>query len=262
MPHTGRLVLITGPASGIGRATALRFAREGARLALFDLQSAVEQTAADARSFGAEARAWVVDVSDGTAVDTAVTQVCATLGEIACLVNGAGIVDHIAPLAKMKPEAWAREISVNLGGPFNLVRAVAPGMADRGWGRIVNISSAAARGGLSLQAGYVASKAGLLGLTRNVALEFGRDGLTCNAILPGLIETEKVQAMPRGILEAGIAATPARRLGTMEEVAALISFLCSDDAGYINGAEIDISGGSHLNTLVLGSQRENRDKGV
>lgn len=261
MQHTGRLVLITGPASGIGRATALHFAREGARLALFDRQSAVEQTAADARNIGAEARAWIVDVSDATAVDTAVTQVCATLGEIACLVNGAGIVDHIAPLAKMKPEAWAREIGVNLGGPFNLVRAVAPGMADRGWGRIVNVSSAAARGGLALQAGYAASKAGLLGLTRTAALEFGRYGVTCNAILPGLIGTEKVQAMPPRILETGIAATPARRIGTMEEVAALISFLCCDEAGYINGADIDISGGSHLNTLVLGSQRGNRDKG-
>ena len=260
MRHTGRLVLVTGTAGGIGRATALRFAREGARLALFDRQPAVEQTAADAHNVGAEARAWIVDVSDPAAVDAAVAQVRATLGEIACLVNSAGIVDHIAPVAKMKPEAWAREIGVNLGGPFNLIRAVAPGMAGRGWGRIVNISSAAARGGLSLQAGYAASKAGLLGLTRTVALEFGRDGVTCNAILPGLIATEKVQAMPPQILEAGIAATPVRRIGTMEEVAALISFLCGDEAGYINGADIDISGGSHLNTLVLGSQRENRDK--
>jgi NAD(P)-dependent dehydrogenase (short-subunit alcohol dehydrogenase family) len=261
MQHNGRLVLITGAASGIGRATALRFARAGARLALFDRQSAVEQTAADARALGVEARAWIVDVSDANAVEIAVTQVFAALGEIACLVNGAAVVDHIAPLAKMEPEAWAREIGVNLGGPFNLIRVVAPGMADRGWGRIVNISSAAARGGLSLQAGYAASKAGLLGLTRNVALEFGRNGVTCNAILPGLIATEKVQAMPPRILEAGIAATPARRLGTMEEVAALILFLCGEEAGYINGAEVDISGGSHLNTLVLGSQKQNRDKG-
>lgn len=260
MQHTGRLIVITGPASGIGRATALRFAREGASLALFDRQSAVEQTAADARNIGAEARAWIVDVSDAAAVDTAVAQVRATLGEIACLVNGAGVVDHIAPLAKMNPDAWAREIAINLGGPFHLVRAVAPGMADRGWGRIVNVSSAAARGGLSLRAGYAASKAGLLGLTRNVALEFGRNGVTCNAILPGLIATEKVQAMPPGIMEAGIAATPLRRIGTMEEVAALISFLCGDEAGYINGADIDISGGSHLNTLVLGSQKDNRGK--
>ena len=260
MQHTGRLVVITGPASGIGRATALRFAREGARLALLDRQSAVEQTAADARNIGAEALAWIVDVSDAMAVETVVAQVCALLGEIACLVNGAGVVDHIAPLAKMKPEAWAREIGANLGGPFNLVRAVAPGMADRGWGRIVNISSTAARGGLALQAGYAASKAGLLGLTRTAAIEFGRCGVTCNAILPGLIGTEKVQAMPPRIMEAGIAATPARRIGTMEEVAALISFLCCDEAGYINGADIDISGGSHLNTLVLGSQKENRGK--
>lgn len=258
MRHSGRLVLVTGAASGIARATALRFAREGARLALFDRLQAVEQTAAEAGKLGAEARSWIVDVSDAAAVSAAVAEVNAAFGTVDCLVNGAAIVNHIAPLALMKPEGWAREIGVNLGGPFNVIRAVATGMADRGWGRIVNISSAAARGGLSLQAAYSASKAGLLGLTRNVALELGPHGVTCNAVLPGLIGTEKVLAMPAAILEAGIAAAPAGRIGTPDEVAALISFLCSDEAGYVNGAEIDISGGSHLNTLVLGSQKANR----
>ena len=256
--HSGRLVLVTGAASGIVRATALRFAREGAQIALFDRSPTVEQTAATVVQAGGDARSWIVDIADAGAVDAAVAEVSSSFGAIACLVNSAAIVDNIAPLQLMKPEAWSREIGVNLGGPFNLIRAVAPGMAERRWGRIVNISSAAARGGLALQAGYSASKAGLLGLTRNVALEFGPHGVTCNAVLPGLVGTEKVLAMPARILEAGMAATPARRIGTPDEVAALVSFLCGQDAGYINGADIDISGGSHLNTLVLGSQKANR----
>lgn len=261
MQHDGRLVLVTGAASGIGRATALRFVREGARLALFDRSPSIERTAAAAAELGGIAQWRTVDVADADAVGAAVSEVISLLGPISCLVNGAAIVDNIAPLPEMTPQAWSREVGVNLGGPFHLIRAVAPGMIERRWGRIVNISSAAARGGLALQAAYSASKAGLLGLTRNAALELGPHGVTCNAVLPGLVGTDKVLAMPARILEAGIAAIPVRRIGTPEEVAALVSFLCGEDAGYINGAEIDISGGSHLNTLVLGSQKANRTTG-
>jgi NAD(P)-dependent dehydrogenase (short-subunit alcohol dehydrogenase family) len=257
MRHDGRTALITGAASGIGRVTAFRLARDGARLALFDREPTVVQVAEGIAATGARARAWVVDVADAAAVEAAVGEASAACGAIDILVNGAGIVDHVAPLARMDPDAWMREIAVNLGGPFNLIRVIAPGMAERGWGRIVNISSMAARGGLFLQTGYAASKSGLLGLTRNVTLEFARRGVTCNAVLPGLIATEKVLAMPESIRVAGIGAAPARRLGEPDEVAALISFLGSDDAGFINGAEIDISGGAHLNTLALGSRREN-----
>lgn len=257
MKHEGRVALVTGAASGIGRATAQCLAQGGARLALFDRQPKVEQVAAQLRDAGAECHAWVVDVSDAEAVSTAVQSVALTLGTIGILVNAAGIVDHIAPLTQMAPDGWMREIAVNLGGPFNLIRATAPHMIANGFGRIVNISSMAARGGLYRQAGYSASKSGLLGLTRNVTLEMARYGITCNAVLPGLIATENVLAMPESIRAAGTAATPARRLGDPQEVAALISFLCCADAGFINGAEIDISGGAHLNTLALGSRKEN-----
>ncbi len=260
MRHEGRVALVTGAASGIGRVTAFRLAREGATLALFDQDTHVSLVAAEIVAAGASARAWTVDIADAAAVETSVLAATSALGAVSILVNGAGIVNNIAPLAKMTPDAWTREIAVNLGGPFNLIRLIAPSMAEKRWGRIVNISSAAARGGLSMQTGYAASKAGLLGLTRNVTLEFGRFGVTCNAVLPGLIATEKVRAMPEVIRASGIAATPARRLGEPEEVAALISFLCSDEAGFVNGAEIDISGGSHLNTLVLGSKKENADR--
>lgn len=258
MRHQGRVALITGAASGICRATAHLFAKEGARLALFDLAPAIEDAAADIAAAGGEAWAWRVDIADPQAVETAIGEAVERLGRVDLLVNGAGIVDHIAPISKMKPEKWMREIAVNLGGPFNTTRVLAPMMADAGFGRIVNISSVAARAGLILQTAYAASKKGLLGLTENTALEFARYGVTCNAVLPGLIATEKVRAMPPAIIEAGIAAAPARRLGQPEEVAELISFLCSDGAGFINGASIDIAGGGQLNTLSLGSQKENQ----
>lgn len=137
-----------------------------------------------------------------------------------------------------------------------MIRAVIGHMAAKGWGRIVNMSSGAARSGLYNQTGYSATKAGLLGLTRNVTLEFARKGITCNAVLAGMIGTEKVKGMPAPILEQAIAKTPARRLGTREEVACIVAFLCSDAAGFINGAEIDIDGRLRLSQTVPGSQRE------
>ncbi len=224
---------------------------------LFDLSPEVERTAADIVAAGGAARACRVDIADADAVEAAIVQAVAAVGRIDLLINGAGIVDHIAPISKMKPEKWMREIAVNLGGPFNTTRVIAPMMAEAGFGRIVNISSVAARAGLILQAAYAASKKGLLGLTENTTLEYARYGVTCNAVLPGLIATEKVRAMPPAILEAATLAAPARRVGETEEVAELISFLCSDGAGFINGAAIDIAGGGQLNTLSLGSQKEN-----
>jgi NAD(P)-dependent dehydrogenase (short-subunit alcohol dehydrogenase family) len=257
MRHTGRTALVTGAASGIGRVIATALAHEGAKIAMFDREGIEKLPGGDISRCGGEWMGWQLDVCNHEAVRIAVGAAEAELGPIDLLVNCAGIVDHIAPVLKMKPDAWTREIAVNLGGPFNLIQATAAGMVERRFGRIVNISSMAARGGLYLQAGYSSSKSGLLGLTRNVTLELARFGVTCNAVLPGLITTEKVLAMPEAIRAAGVAATPARRLGKPEEVAALVSFLCSEEAGFINGAEIDISGGGHLNTVALGSRKEN-----
>ena len=198
MRHNGRVALITGAASGIGRVTAELFVREGAIVALLDRDALVEHVTGRLRDAGADCSGWVVDISDAAAVKAAVQGIALAHGAIEILVNAAGIVDHIAPLIKMAPDAWAREIAVNLGGPFNLIQAVAPQMIENRFGRIVNIASMAARGGLYRQAGYAASKSGLLGLTRNVTLELARNGITCNAVLPGLIATEKVLTMPVG----------------------------------------------------------------
>jgi len=252
----GKVVLISGAARGIGRACALVLAEQGAAVGLLDLNAEVQETARAVRALE-QRSAWVTgDVSDPEQVERGVEAIRQELGDINCLVNNAGVVNNIAPLATMGQAAWERELAVNLTGPFNLVRAVIGPMLDKGWGRIINMASGAARGGLFNQVGYSATKAGLLGLTRNVTLECARKGVTCNAVLPGLIGTENVLAMPPAITGHFISVTPARRIGTPEEVAHLIAFLCSDEAGFINGAEIDIDGGARLNTAALGSQRE------
>ena len=259
MELTGRVALVTGAARGIGRATALALATAGADVAVGDVLPAVEETAAAVRAAGRRAAAAVFDVADPAAVGAGVARVREALGPVDVLVNNAGIVNNIAPVARMTPEAWQRELAVNLSGAFNLIREVVGGMAERGRGRIVNVSSIAAWGGLHRQAAYAASKAGLLGLTKTVALEHARHGVTCNAVLPGLIATERVEAMPAEIRAAAVAATPARRLGLTEEVARLIAFLASDAAAFINGAEIPVDGGLSLNMSPLASVREARE---
>lgn len=251
----GKRALITGASRGIGRATALVMAELGADIAMFDISEEVAQTAAAARDLGRSASYRIVDVSDNEQVRAAVAEIERELGTIDILVNNAGIVKNIAPIARMSPEAWQKELGVNLTGPFNMIQVLAPGMADRGWGRIVNISSAAARGGLYNQVGYASTKAGVLGLTQNVTLEFASKGITCNAILPGVIGTENVMAMPQEIFDQAVRLVPTGRVGDPQEVAHLIAFLCSDLAGYINGVDILIDGGAALNTVVLGSRK-------
>ncbi|MDP6953090.1 MAG: SDR family NAD(P)-dependent oxidoreductase [Alphaproteobacteria bacterium] len=248
----GRTALVTGAARGIGRAIATRLVQRGDRVALMDLAPDV---AATANAIGA-AVAVQADVSDADAVAEAVRKI----GDVEILVNNAGLVKNIAPVGRMTSEAWETELAVNLGGPFNLIRAVIGPMVEAGWGRIVNISSVAARGGLHYQAGYGASKAGLLSLTHTVTLEYARHGITCNAVLPGVIETENVKAMPSAIRDSVIASAPARRLGKVEEVAHLVAFLASDEAGYISGAEIDIDGGTRLSAITLGSRSELKER--
>jgi len=256
MPLAGRIALVSGAARGIGRAIALRLARDGADVGLIDVNPEIEETARLVRDTGQRAQAVRADIANATDARAAVARIAAELGAIDLLVNNAGIVNNIATVEKMSDEAWAGEIGVNLTGAFNLVRATVGSMAERGFGRIVNISSVAARSGLARQVGYSATKAGLLGLTHTVALEYARKGVTCNAVLPGMVETENVKAMPPEIREAAMAATPVRRFGAPEEIAALVAFLCGAEADYITGAEIDISGGGHLNTLVLGSRKD------
>lgn len=251
-----KVVLITGAARGIGRVAALVMADEGADVAVTDILPEVESVAEEVKRRGSNSVAAVFDITDPFQAHEGVKKIIQELGAAHILVNNAGIVNNIARMTKMTHEAWSREISVNLSGTFNMIKEVIGPMIERKWGRIVNISSLAAIRGLDRQIAYSASKAGLLGLTKTVALEHARDGITCNAILPGLIETELVRQMPEEIRTAGVSRIPAQRMGSMEEVGHLITFLASDHAAYINGEEICIDGGLRLNVMTLGSRKE------
>ena len=247
-----RTALITGAAGGIGREIAGALAAAGHDVAVCDRDERVREVAAGlAGAGGTRTAAGVFDIADAAAVRTGVAELAAELAPFDLLVSNAAIVDQIAPALEFPPEGFERELAVNLSGAFWAAQALASGMVERGFGRIVVISSGAATGGLPGQVAYSASKAGLLGMVRTLATELGGAGVTCNAVLPGLIGTEKVQAMPEQITERALRRIPAGRVGEMAEVAALVAFLCSEPAGYINGACIPIDGGQSLNTLGL-----------
>ena len=255
----GKTALITGAARGIGRASALVLAHEGADVGMADVLPEIENTATEIRKLGRRAAFAMFDISDPAQVKKGVAKIRNELGDVDILVNNAGIVTNIARLTKMAHAAWQNEISTNLSGAFYMIQEVIGPMIENHWGRIINISSGAATGGLHKQIGYASSKAGLLGLTKTVTLEHARDGITCNAILPGIIGTELVGMMPKEILQMAIATTPARRIGKTEEVGNLIAFLASDKAAFINGTAIPIDGGGLLNTGTLGSRKEIRE---
>jgi NAD(P)-dependent dehydrogenase (short-subunit alcohol dehydrogenase family) len=222
--------LVTGAARGIGAAIAERLRTNGLEVVTID------------RDEGADHR---LDIVNDPLPDLADVDVC---------VSNAAITDTIAPAHRMTPEQWQRDIDVNLTGAFRVVQACLAGMRDRRFGRVIVISSGAARAGLPGQVAYAASKAGLIGMVKTIAAENAARGITANAVLPGMVSTEKVRAMPAEVLDALTASLPAGRMAMPEEVAALVAFLASGEAGYITGEAIGIDGGFGLNTFSLGRQ--------
>jgi 3-oxoacyl-[acyl-carrier protein] reductase len=270
---SGRVALVTGGSRGLGRADALTLARAGADLVIADIlvesddsgdtdrygplaQAAraqglvhTEATAEEIADMGRRALALKCDVTDAGQVDAAVKQAVEELGSVDILVNNAGTLDHVGQIEDQVAELWERDLRVNLTGAFNCSRAVWPHMKERGWGRIVNMASVAGTLGGFGQASYSTTKAGLLGLTKSLALEGARHGITVNAIVPGIIGTEAFHFGNPQMNERMVKRTAMRRAGDPQDIANAIAFLSSDLASYITGVGVNVSGGIELFTF-------------
>jgi 3-oxoacyl-[acyl-carrier protein] reductase len=267
---SGRVALVTGGSRGLGRADALTLARAGADVAVADIQLEsdsgeeaerygvlaqaaraqgmvyTEATVEEIRALGRRALALKCDVTDRAQVEATVARIVEELGSVDILVNNAGTLDHVAQFPDQRLELWERDLRVNLTGGFNCAQAVWPHMKDRGWGRIVNMASVAGTLGGFGQASYSTTKAGILGLTRTLALEGGRHGITCNAIVPGIIGTEAFNMGNAAMNERMVKRTALRRPGDPQEIANAVAFLCSDLASYVTGVGLVVGGGIDL----------------
>jgi 3-oxoacyl-[acyl-carrier protein] reductase len=267
---SGRVALVTGGSRGLGRADALALAAAGADIAIADLlveselteetdrygvlatvarqQGMVhtEETVEEIRAMGRAAIALRCDVTDREQVDDAVARTIDDLGSVDILVNNAGTLDHAAQFQHQSPELWERDVRVNLTGAFHCAQSAWPHMRAREWGRIINMSSVAGALGGFGQASYSTTKAGITGLTKTLAMEGARHGITCNAIVPGVIATEAFNMANAEMNERIVRRTAMKRPGRPEEIANVIAFLCSDLASYITGIELNVSGGVEL----------------
>ncbi len=244
-----RVALVTGASRGIGAAIAVRLARDGCDVAINWLREKARDNEAEAATVAEQVRAMDVDaicveadITDRDAVNAMVRRVEEALGPIAVLVSNAGITRD-RTLRKLPPEDWDRVLEVNLTGAFNCMRAVVDGMTERGWGRIISISSVVALMGNFGQTNYAASKAGLLGLTKSLAREVALKGVTVNAVAPGFIATEMTAAIPHDVTEQIVATIPMGAMGEPIDVANAVAFLASDEARYITGHVLSVNGG-------------------
>jgi 2-hydroxycyclohexanecarboxyl-CoA dehydrogenase len=230
-----KTAVVTGGASGIGRAVAQRLRKDGLRVAVIDLTPTDD-------GFGR-----VADVTDRAQVDTAVAAIREEFGPILVLVNAAG-VEGFKKFSNMSFDEWSKVIDVNLNGVFHTIQAVLPDMLEEGWGRIVNISSSSAHSGQPFMSHYVAAKSAVNGLTKSLALEYGPSGITVNAVPPGFVDTPMLRSAESrhllgGSVEDHINRTPVRRVGRPEDIAAACSFFISEEASYITGQILGVNGG-------------------
>ena len=241
-----KVAIITGSARGIGQATALKFAAEGAKVVVCDLdRKAVDAVVAQIVAAAGQATGFAVNVTDKTSIAAMVKGVTDKYGRIDVLVNNAGIVDD-AQFRKMTDEQFERVIDINLKGTYNCARAVVDIMIAQGAGVILNASSVVGIYGNFGQTNYAASKFGVIGMAKTWARELGRKGIRANAVCPGFVETTIVKSIPQKVMQAMIDRVPLGRLAKPEEIANTYAFLASDEASYINGAVIEVSGGATI----------------
>jgi 3-oxoacyl-[acyl-carrier protein] reductase len=243
---TNRTAFITGASRGIGRACALALAQAGSRVAVAARNlDQLEALADEIRSQGHEAFAVTIDLANPDSIREAIARTAKDFGPIAILVNNAGITkDNLA--LRMKKEDWDSVIATNLTGAFLAIQQVLHGMMRERWGRIINISSVVGEMGNPGQANYVASKAGLIGLTKSIAQEMGSRNITVNAVAPGFVETDMTHGLSEELKEKMLANIPLKRIGRPEDVAAAVRFLASEEAGYITGHVLDVNGGIYM----------------
>jgi len=240
-----KVAVVTGAGSGIGRGIAVRLARDEAAIGVWDLNAdAAAETAKMITDAGGQAIAVTADCADQAAIRDAAAKTRAAFGPITILVNNAGIAPFI-PYMEIPDEVWDRVIRINLKGPHLCCREVIPDMLAAGWGRIINITSSSTQSGSVNQAHYVASKGGLLGLTKALALEFAPTGITVNMVPPGFIDTPMLRASPVNI-DAYAASMPMKRVGRPEDIAAACAFLASEEASYMTGQTISMNGGRYM----------------
>ncbi|WP_288936576.1 acetoacetyl-CoA reductase [uncultured Sphingomonas sp.] len=237
-----RVAIVTGGTRGIGEAISLALKEAGVTVVA---NYAGNDERANAFSERTGIRAYKWDVADYDACQDGCARVAAEVGPVDIVVNNAGITRD-GTILKMDYRAWKEVIDTNLGGCFNMAKAVFPGMRDRKWGRIVNIGSINGQAGQYGQVNYAAAKSGIHGFTKALAQEGARFGVTVNAIAPGYIDTDMVAAVPGDVLEKIVARIPVGRLGQASEIARGVSFLCSDEAGFVTGSTLSINGGQHM----------------
>jgi 2-hydroxycyclohexanecarboxyl-CoA dehydrogenase len=249
----GKTVIVTGGGGGIGGATCRRFAQQGARVAVFDMNlDAAQRVAADIANSGGEAMAFKCDITNRSEVDEAVAATESRLGPVDVLVNNAGW-DVFKPFTKTEPAQWEKLIAINLTGALHMHHAVLPGMAARKSGRIVNIASDAARVGSSGEAVYAACKGGLVSFSKTIAREHARHGITVNVVCPGPTDTalfadyKEGAGNPDKLMEAFTRAIPLGRIGQPDDLPGAILFFASDDAAFITGQVLSVSGGLTMN---------------
>lgn len=245
MSLQGKVAVVTGGARGIGRAISKRLAREGAAVAVWDLRAeGAQETVEEIREAGGQAIACVGDAANATEVARCAAESRKAFGAVGILVNNAGIVgfDRFMSITE---EMWDRMMTINMKGPFLCTREFVPDMLAASWGRIINISSSSAQTGASSMSHYVASKGGLIGLTKALAIEFAPTGITVNNVPPGFVDTPMLRESPVN-MEAFAQTMPMKRPGCPEDIAAAVAYLASEDANYVTGQTLSVNGGRFL----------------